>query len=235
MTTAPYDESVQDAVARETRRRKRVFSTFISLLLVPIAIGAYALSKAPAETQKVAADVAPIVTQRVSADISAGITSKVVAQTEPMIQKTVQQEISATVEPRLASVATLRQDVTKLQQTTQKVSDIVTSATPQLAAVSGLNERLSALQGSVNQHDSVLRNINDEQTALRQNIVKTQDMNQSLATRIDKVTQSPGDPQSIRKQLDDLSRRLSGIENGLEKLQSRVSAVERSREVVKPR
>ncbi len=235
MTTAPFNESVQDAVTRETKRRKRVFSAFISLLLIPIAIGAYALSKAPTETQKVAADVAPIVAQRVGADISTGITDKVIAQTQPIIQKSVAREISATVEPRLATVDTLRKDITNLQQTTQKVSDLVASATPQLAAVSGLNERLSAVQSAVAQHDSALRNINNEQTTLRQNVVKTQDLSQNLALRIDRVTQSPGDPQSIRKQLDDLSRRLSGIENGMEKLQSRVSAVERSREVVKPR
>src|SRR6266852_577842 len=143
MTTAPYDESVQEAVARETKRRKRVFSTFMALLLAPIAIGAYALSKAPCEAQKVATDVAPIVTQRVGADISAGITNNVMAQTQPLIQKNVAQEISTTVEPRLAAVATLRQDITNLQQTTQKASDFVASATPPLASVSGLGERLS--------------------------------------------------------------------------------------------
>ena len=46
MTTAneSYEEWIQQAVARETARRKRVFMTFMALLLVPIAIGGYALA-----------------------------------------------------------------------------------------------------------------------------------------------------------------------------------------------
>ena len=50
--TEPYNESVQETVDRETARRKRVFLAFMALLLVPIAIGAYALTKAPSETDK---------------------------------------------------------------------------------------------------------------------------------------------------------------------------------------
>jgi len=259
MTTAHYDESVQDAVARETKRRKQVFSAFISLLLVPIAIGAYALSKAPTETQKVADDVAPIVTQRVGADISAGITDKVIAQTQPIIQKNVAKEISAAVEPRLTAVATLRQDITNLKQTTQKVSDFVATATPQLGSISGLNERLSAVQGLVNQHDNAFKTISSEQASLRQS-------SQALSMSVARVAPMANDLELSRQQMQkfqqsvtndlgsikqmvnsdiqsanankeaigSLSNRLSRLETELKNLQGRASALERSKDERKP-
>jgi chromosome segregation ATPase len=201
MTTAPYNESVQDAVARETKRRKRVFSAFIGLLLIPIAIGAYALSKAPTETQKVANDVAPIVTQRVGADISAGITDKVIAQTQPIIQKNVANEISTTVEPRLAAVGTLQKDIANLQQTTQKVSDFVASATPQLASVSGLNERLSAVQGLVEQHASAFKAISSDQLSLREELLKTRDATQTLSMSVARIAPMANDLELSRQQM----------------------------------
>lgn len=263
MTTAPFNESVQDAVTRETKRRKRVFSVFISLLLIPIAIGAYALSKAPTETQKVAADVAPIVAQRVGADISAGITDKVIAQTQPIIQKNVANEISTTVEPRLAAVGTLQKDITNLQQTTQKVSDFVASATPQLASVSGLNERLSAVQGLVDQHDSAFKTISSGQDSIRQDLAKTRDATQVLSTKIDRaapdlelsrkqmqefrqsVTNELGSIKEMvnsdiqtananKEAIGSLSRRLSVLENDLKKLQGRAAVIERSKDERKP-
>ncbi|HXH92131.1 MAG TPA: hypothetical protein VNN25_11170 [Thermoanaerobaculia bacterium] len=217
MTTAPYDESVQAAVARETKRRKRVFSTFMALLLVPIAIGAYALSKAPTEAQKVATDVAPIVTQRVGADISAGITNNVMAQTQPLIQKNVAREISANVEPRLVAVDTLKQDITNLQQTTQKVSDFVASATPQLQSVSGLGDRLSTLQGLVDQHDNTFKTISSDQASLRQDLSKTRESTQALSMRIDKLATVPNDLEASRRQMQEfqqaVTKELGSIRN----------------------
>jgi len=233
MTTAPYDESVQEAVARETKRRKRVFSTFIALLLVPIAIGAYALSKAPTEAQKVAADVTPIVTQRVSGDISAGITNNVMAQTQPLIQKNVAREISANVEPRLAAVDTLKQDITNLQQTTQKVSDFVASATPQLASVSGLGDRLSTLQGVVDQHDNMFKTINSDQASIRQDLAKTGELTQTLSMKIDKIGPEANALELSRKQMQEfqqaVTKELGSIRN---MLNSDVQAANANKEAI---
>jgi chromosome segregation ATPase len=179
------------------------------LLLVPIAIGAYALSKAPTETQKVVNDVAPIVAQRVDADISAGITDKVIAQTQPIIQKNVANEISTTVEPRLAAVDTLQKDITNLQQTTQKVSDFVASATPQLASVSGLNERLSAVQGLVDQHDSAFKTISSDQDSIRQDLAKTRDATQTLSVKIDRIAPMANDLELSRQQMQKFQQSLT--------------------------
>lgn len=221
MTTAPYDESVHEAVARETVRRKRVFSVFIALLLVPIGIGAYALSKAPTEAQKVATDVAPIVTQRVSADISAGITNNVIAQTQPIIQKSVAREVSANVAPRLAAVDTLQRDITNLQQTTQKVSDFVASATPQLATVSGLGDRLSTLQGVVNQHEDAFKTISSDQASFRQDLAKTRESTQSLSMKIGKVDAMANDLELSRKQMQEFRQ---AVTNELGSIRSLVNA-----------
>ena len=62
----PFDESVQEIVARETARRKRVLLAFLALLLVPIAIGAYALSRAKKETEAIVDAVTTPVTERVN-------------------------------------------------------------------------------------------------------------------------------------------------------------------------
>ncbi len=141
MTIAPYDESVREAVARETARRKRVLLAFLAFLLVPIAIGAYALSKAPTEIERVASDVTPIVTSRVAGDITERVTSDITARTEPLIRQNVSREITTVVEPRLASVTN---DITQLQTSVQKTSALVQEVTPQLAAVPELTKRLTA-------------------------------------------------------------------------------------------
>jgi hypothetical protein len=132
MTTAPYDESVREAVARETARRKRVLLAFLGLLLVPIAIGAYALLKAPTEIERVASDVTPIVTSRVAGDITERVTSDISAKTEPLIRQNVSREITTVLEPRLASVTN---DITALQTSVLKTSALVQDVTPQVAAV----------------------------------------------------------------------------------------------------
>jgi len=145
MTTAPYDESVHEAVARETARRKRVLLAFLALLLIPIAIGAYALSKAPTEIEKVASDVTPIVTSRVAGDITERVTSDISAKTEPLIRQNVAREVTTVVEPRLASVTN---DITQLQTSVQKTSALVESVTPQLAAVPELTNRITAFDAN---------------------------------------------------------------------------------------
>jgi hypothetical protein len=144
MTIAPppYDESIREAVARETARRKRVLLAFLALLLIPIAIGAYALSQAPTEIERVAADVTPIVTSRVAGDITERVTSDISAKTEPLIRQNVAREVSTVVEPRLASVSN---DITQLQTSVQKTSALVQEVTPQLAALKTLDANQARL------------------------------------------------------------------------------------------
>jgi DNA repair ATPase RecN len=193
MTTAPYEESVHEAVAREAARRKRVFLAFLGLLLIPIAIGAYALSKAPTELEKVATDVTPLVTSRVSGEITERVTSDISAKTEPLIRQNVAREIQSAVEPRLASVSN---DITQLQTSVQKTSALVQEVTPQLAAVPELKNRLTAFDA----HQARMT---------REMGVNLQTVNanrQALALISRQLTE-------MDRQLSDLQRRVKALEN----------------------
>ncbi len=143
--TVAYDESVREAVARETARRKRVFLAFMGLLLIPIAIGGYALTRAQTEVERVAADVTPIVTSRVAGEITTRVTNDVATKTEPLIRENVAREITTVVESRLSSVS---KDITQLRETTQKTSELVRNVTPQLTAVPELTKRFSAFDAN---------------------------------------------------------------------------------------
>ena len=104
MATETYDESVHRAVARETARRKRVFLGFLGLLLLPIAIGIYALIKAPSEADKIADDVAPKVQRQIGGNIAASVTADVESRTRPVVERLVSNEI-ARIEPRILANA----------------------------------------------------------------------------------------------------------------------------------
>jgi chromosome segregation ATPase len=189
MTTAPYDESVREAVARETARRKRVFLAFLGLLLIPIAIGAYALSKAPTEIEKVATDVTPLVTSRVAGEITERVTSDVSARNEPLIRQNVAREITTVVEPRLASVAN---DITQLQTSVQRTSELVQGVAPQLAAVSALSNRLSAFNADQDRQSRELASNRETLALLTRRIAEihgyVKETNGELKSLSDRVT-----------------------------------------------
>ena len=211
LPTGTYTDSVQETVARETARRKRVFLTFMALLLVPIAIGAYALTKAPSETEKVVTEVTPIVAERVSGDIAGRVTNDVVKQTEPLIRDNVSRAITTNVEPRIASATNaLRKDITDLQTTTQQTSQIVAAAAPQLSAIPAFEERLVKLDGSVNQTQNMFQTLKTDQDNLRQGVAADRDFIQGLPRQIDRVNvQLSNEITSSRQQIDDLRQTMA--------------------------
>jgi hypothetical protein len=232
MTTAPYD-SIHEAVTRETARRKRVLLAFVGLLLLPIVIGAYALSKAPSETEAVAADVTPLVAKQVGGVIATNVTNDVVSRTTPLIQQNVSREIKTVVEPRIASATgALRDDISRLQTTTQKTSDLVNGVAPQLAAISTFERRLTALSGTVTQVDGAVRKLDTDQGRLRQAIVANDrgsgqqqlaELRQTLKSELasirsiaDSSAQTAKDNQAA---IALLGRRMSVMESELKKLQ----------------
>ena len=139
----PFDESVQEIVARETARRKRVLLAFLALLLVPIAIGAYALSRAPKETEAIVNAVTPPVTERVNRSVAEGVTNDVVARTEPLIRRNVTTAIEQTVVPRIASAETA---LTNLQSTVRTTSETMDART---AAIPDLQSQLATIEQTV--------------------------------------------------------------------------------------
>jgi phosphotransferase system IIB component len=187
MTTAPYDESVHEAVAREAARRKRVFLAFLGLLLIPIAIGAYALSKAPTEIEKVASDVTPIVTSRVSGEISERVTKDVSARTEPLIRENVAREITA-----------VTNDITQLRTTVQKTSELVQNVTP----------RLDAMSGFVSQTENTLKVLNTNQGRLDQELKTIRAPGISIRPPV-----TDRELMLLRRELESLQARVKALES----------------------
>jgi septal ring factor EnvC (AmiA/AmiB activator) len=217
--TAPFNESIQDVVARENARRKRVFLAFLALLLVPIAIGAYALTKAPSETAKVANDVAPIVTERGGGEIAARVSNDVASRAEPLIRASVAREINATVEPRIASLTgTLTKDITDLQTTVHETS-----------AFAG------KLSGTVDQNANALQALQTDQNRLRQEVTDNNDgassrqqfaeLRQSMAKELgsirDLAAASAETANANKAAIDALARKVAALEVALKRQQSR--------------
>ena len=218
MTTEPYEESVQEAVARETARRKRVLLAFLGLLLLPIGIGAWALAKAPTEIEKVAVDVTPMVTERVSHDISTRVTADVVARTEPLVRQNVS-----------AAASSLRNDITSLQTSVQQTSDLVTRVTPQLAAVPELNTRLSTLETNQSQfREQMVQQIEKASTQLTNGTAASRqeiaELRRSLADELATIRTTAD---ANRGAITTIERRLAVMEVELKKLNARVANVER--------
>jgi hypothetical protein len=112
------NDPIRIAVEREARRRKRVLLGFLALLLVPLAIGGWALAKAPSETEAVAREVTPIVQQSVGENV----TKQVVAESRALIEENVNRSVEAKIEAKIepikslhAEVATLNREVARMQ------------------------------------------------------------------------------------------------------------------------
>jgi polyhydroxyalkanoate synthesis regulator phasin len=101
MTTFEEMPSVKTAVDREAQRRKRVFATFLALLLIPIAIGAYAIAMAPSETDAVVNKVTPLVQERVEKNVEETITTRVDRTVEPRVAEIVERRATPVIERTL--------------------------------------------------------------------------------------------------------------------------------------
>lgn len=166
-----YDEmpSVKTAVAREAQRRKRVYAMFAVLLMIPVAIGIYAVAKAPAETdavvQSVVKDVTPVVQNNVEKNIQenlaknveATVTERVSRQVEPRVQEiverratplikeTLDKQVTAAVTARVQPLERQYRDLTREgntehERTAARVKELE-------ARVAALERRLAALTG----------------------------------------------------------------------------------------
>ena len=102
MTVDQYDDSIRIAVERETQRRKRVLMFFVALLALPLIAGAWALAKAPSETEAVAREVTPLVRESVSKSVA----EDVAAQAAPLIEERVARSVDKELEPKLAELRT---------------------------------------------------------------------------------------------------------------------------------
>jgi hypothetical protein len=98
------EESVKISVQRENARRKKSFAAYLALLLIPIAIGAYAIARAPSQTQAVANEVIPVVNANVQESIKPQVAEAVAVQAEPIIRERVDKHVDEAVDIRLKPV-----------------------------------------------------------------------------------------------------------------------------------
>src|SRR5687767_13066129 len=109
MTTLEENPSVKTAVALEEHRRKRVFTIFLALLAIPLAIGLYAILKAPSETDVVVSRVTPIVEKSVEENVTRRVDEKIEPRVEevvarratPIIQQTLDRQLDAQIGKQL--------------------------------------------------------------------------------------------------------------------------------------
>lgn len=185
----PYGESVHEAVARETTRRKRVLLAFLGLLLVPISIGAYALSQAASETEQVVTQATPIVTQRAGEQIATRVTNDVVTRTEPLIRQNVSREIAGTVEPRIAQVAsTLQRDISTLQSTVRETATAVAATRAGMPNLSGFEARLTNIDVAVDRNQGLFQSLQDGQERLRVDVAAEREFRQGLSRNIGQIS-----------------------------------------------
>jgi hypothetical protein len=151
MTTSEDLPSVKLAVAREAQRRKRVFATFLALLIVPVAIEIYAIAKAPSETDVVVRNVTPIVEKNVEEHLTARVDQRVDQKIEPRVEEIVERRAAPVIERTLDKAVTARVQPlerqyrvlalsgdTEHQKTAERVKILE-------ARVAALEERLAAL------------------------------------------------------------------------------------------
>lgn len=148
MTTYEEMPSVKTAVAREAQRRKRVFAAFLALLLVPIAIGAYAIAMAPEQTDVVVDKVTPLVQQRVEKNVEKTITARVDQTVEPRVAEIVERRatplIERTLDKQLNAAVAAR--VQPLEQNDRMLSARITEHDKTTARVQELEKRVAMLE-----------------------------------------------------------------------------------------
>ncbi len=153
-----YEESIRAAVEREAKRRRRVLTGYLALLIVSMAVGGFAVVKAPTETEIVAKKVEPIVRDQVRASVADDITRSVVQSTGPQIDAKVSSAF-AEVKPRFdqitgglqRSVQTINQNVTRIETTVRTSSQFIDTARPQLAQIEELRGKVDETNRSMNE------------------------------------------------------------------------------------
>lgn len=141
MTTFEEMPSVQTAVELEARRRKRVFAVFLSLLLIPLAIGLYAIVKAPSETEAVARNVAPLIESNVERNVEKNVEARINARVDQQI------------EPRVEAIVARRATPVIQRELARQVDAVVTARVQPLEQ----RVRLFAVEGNPEQQRMAVR------------------------------------------------------------------------------
>lgn len=201
MSPAVIDEQspIDVAVQKEIARRKRALWMFLALLLLPLIVGGWALTRAPKETELVAREVTPIVRQEVSRSIESSVTEAVAEKATPVIRQTVSEQFNATVLPEIGAV---KKEVSGIQQTMQENSRKITEASSSVAMIRG--EQATLVRGGF---------VREQQAreSLRRTIASVQ---QDLSSKTETLA-------TLDKRVDQMERQLDAIQRELKVLRGR--------------
>ncbi len=161
MTTHEEMPSVQTAVDLEARRRKRVFVVFLALLTIPVAIGVYAIAKAPSETEAVARSVAPIVEKDVFARVDRQIEPRVEELVAKRATPVIQQALERQLDTRVDRVVT-----TRIQPLEQSVRMFAREGNPEQRRMAARVKELEARVASLEQRLAALSDTRAERPVL---------------------------------------------------------------------
>ena len=149
MTTLDEIPSVKTAVALEAQRRKRVYLMFLALLLIPVAIGVFAILKAPDDARVMAARVTPIVEEGLTQRVEENVTQRVDRKIEPRVEKLVEERATPVIEQTL-NREVQRAVTTRVQPIEQNYNNLArrgdTERRATAARVKELEDRVAALE-----------------------------------------------------------------------------------------
>jgi chromosome segregation ATPase len=231
--TTDFDHTVTLAAQREADRRKRVLMAYLAALVIPIAIGGYALMRAPSENEAVARSVTPMVQEvvkrdfdqrvgetqkRIDAQVESRVNEVVAAQAEPVIKREVAREVSASVAPQIESVRKeLGERFTSIRFRPPVQPD------PRL-------EQIPVLQEEIKSARSIAE-------AAGSNVKRTE---QTLGSISEQTKMHAGSFEKIQSSLSELSRdtrenaaTLQKLDARLDRLEKIISAWQRERSVIR--
>ena len=141
----PENEAMREAVRREARRRRMLVITYLSLLLLPVGVGIYAVTRAPSEVQSVARQTVPYVVPEVRKQLEPTIA----ATARPVIETEVRAQYERTVGPRLqsmsAATSALQATYTQLAPAVEANTKAVADLAPRIAGNAATLEQLQPL------------------------------------------------------------------------------------------
>jgi hypothetical protein len=213
------DDSLQliaAAVARETLRRKKVFTAFLLLLLLPLGAAAYALSSAPTRTEAFTKAVEPGVTQLAMESIGPRMNQVIVSNSGPIIRDQVARQYSEVVAPQLS---TLSDDLRGVDADNRRVDARLTSLTAvvgdaqdELRSVVDLRPQLAQLPALIE-----TSRVTSSEARLTTERVTALSAAQGVAgRRLDEIGQAS---QTTQHDVEELTKRVVSLEQQIAQLQ----------------
>ena len=201
-----------------------MFLAYLAVLAIPVAVGAYALTRAPSETEAVAQKVTPVVRDTVTRDVdervnqrvNERVTAEVKTQAEPVIKSEVSRQVSESVKPEIESVRS------ELQQRIATIA--VPGPDPRLDEIPALKEMVQSARSQAERAEVSVRQS-------EQAVAEISQQNRMQADAFDKW-------QRVLNELERNSRensaQLSKLDSRLDRIEKIIETWQKERNTVQP-